>query len=688
MILEMTIGLVSFMGLRGIAGSNTGKKLLTNISTGIDSFFGNEDCEQFARNTRPRKRLLPSENQFKNDINTAIDVEYKEIISNLKVEDVNHFKKAMELIKAREFNKAIEQLNIHVKLYPDQAGAYIQLSLCHQYLGELDKAIDSLEKALLHKKDIKNGYSMLGKLYNEKGNYIKAIDFIQKGVEQNPTTSAYYQLAKAYFNKGDCKEEAIKYCDYSLELDKNNFEVYALKANIYIEDEKLDEAIKFISSALEINNVDEKLKFRFMLLKCSIYCLMGEYELALKACEKAKEIDSGAPIVLLYKVFCLIAKGEYLEGKNILDTIGLNHELTYICYGYLNIGLGEPTLAIDNFNEALKLNNKNAESYNGLYIAYYVLGRAGAAELNLEKSLHYKIKGQNFIPLKGVKVIETPEVYVDKYNIDKYRYTAGTKFILHCATDKDGVKVAIKELNDYFASQQLFVDLFRKEIELIKDLKHPNIVRILDFGFNQYNDRYYTIMPLMKYNLYEYIQRVSIAEKDIINISLQILAGLQYFHQYNSNDSKPLVHRELKPSEVLIDFDGTVKISDFANAKVAATFTSQSGASISRVDTDALYYIAPERLQGKKTDLRSDIYSVGALMYFMVTGQHPYYTEKVENNMQRIMRIMKSQIIQPKEINSSISTKFNNIILKALSRDIINRCQSDNELIDELKELL
>jgi len=691
MIIEFLLSTAVFTFARGLTNSNVGKKVIGRISEGLDGLFGyysKDNNLSMSDNIKQREYMYPSEEQFRKNYEDAIEVEYKEIVSNHNIEQINHFEKGNEYAKDNEYAKAIEEFENHIKIFPEQAGAYIQIAFCYRYLGNIDKAIDYIQKALVFKSDILNGYSMLGKFYNEKGDYTKAIEALIKGVENNPTTAAYYELAKAYFNKGSCSELTIKYCDKSLELDSNDFEALILKATVYIEDGKFDIAIELMNSALENNGIVEKVQYSILLVLCSIYIIIGEYEKAVKECEKALAIDSKSPMAYIYRSICHIAKAEYELASKIITKLDLKNELTYVCNGYIKIGTGNPQGAIEDFKEAEKLNERNAEIYNGLYIAYTMLNQAGAAEINLEKALRYKIKGQNFLPIKGVELKDIPKTYADKYNIEKYRYTAGTKFILHTAIDDEGKKVAIKELNDYFASQQLFVTLFKKEIDIIKNLKHKNIIDILDYGINRYNQRYFIVMPLMKCNLKEYIERVTITEKEIVEITLQILEGLKYCHNFTMPDDKGgIIHRELKPTEVLLDYDGTVKISDFANAKATATFTSQAGASVSRADSDVLYFIAPERLQGTKADIRADIYSVGALMYYMATGTYPFYSEQKENNAQRLLRIMKEPIIISEQNSILENPELIKIIIKAMDKNRENRYQTDDEMINEIKKI-
>lgn len=688
MILEFLALVIGSTIIRGFGSSNTGKKIFGDIAKGIDGFFGNTNYNGQYISDYAQRQLLPSDGDFNNGIREVIEIESANIPINDSIQKTDYYENGNKYSLNGEYEKAIKEFQMQLHIDPKHIGAYIQLAMCYRNIGELNNAIESIEKALFFRPNIPNGYSMLGKLYCENGVPIKAIEYLELGIQQKPTATAYYELAKAYYLKGNCNEITLKYCDLSLEVNSMYYEALILKSTVYIEEGKLDNATELLKESIKNSNFDKGIQYSFVLSLCSVYCLQGEYELAINECEKALYMDKKSQMPYLYRVICHIAKGEFAIAENIVNTIQIEHELIYICKGYINIGTGKLQDAINVLNQAVKINDKNGESYNALYIAYSLLGSFGKAQLYLEKALCYKVKGQNFLPVKGVELKEVPKTYADNYEIVQYRYTGGKKFILHTAENKDGIKVVIKELNDYFASQQLYVNLFKKEIELIKSIKHKNVIEIIEYGINRYNDRYYIVMPLMKNNLADYVKRNSINEQEVINISLQILEGLKCLHRSELSDGKGyIIHRELKPTEVLFDFEGTVKISDFVNAKISSTFTSMGGASISNVFNDAEYFIAPERIQGKKVDLRADIYSLGALMYYMITGTPPFYTDEKEDSIQRKMRIMKGKLAPPFQLNQYIGKDLNGIILKSLESDREKRYQTDDDLISDLKKI-
>lgn len=173
--------------------------------------------------------------------------------------------------------------------------------------------------------------------------------------------------------------------------------------------------------------------------------------------------------------------------------------------------------------------------------------------------------------------------------------------------------VAIKVLKEEFLGNEEFVRRFRNESKAVASLSHPNIVRIYDVNFG---DR-------IQYIVMEYIDGITLKEfmdkahilnwKDAVHFTVQILRALQHAHD------KGIVHRDIKPQNMMLLQDGTIKVMDFGIARFARDETVMHDKAIGSV-----HYISPEQASGGVTDAKSDIYSVGIMMYEMLTGKLPF----------------------------------------------------------------
>jgi serine/threonine protein kinase len=212
---------------------------------------------------------------------------------------------------------------------------------------------------------------------------------------------------------------------------------------------------------------------------------------------------------------------------------------------------------------------------------------------------------------------------------------------------------------------------FQREAQLAGNLSHPNIIAIHDVGEEE--EISFIAMELVEgESLAELIAknyRFSIEE--IADIFNQLCQGMSYAHQQG------IIHRDLKPSNILIRKDGLVKIADFGIARaLGATIT----ASHKTLGTPA--YMSPEQITGGRIDLRSDIFSLGIILYQMLTGERPFAGEITSTI---IYRIINENPIPPRKISLQVPPGFNHIVLKALSKDPAERYQSCAELLADIK---
>ena len=233
--------------------------------------------------------------------------------------------------------------------------------------------------------------------------------------------------------------------------------------------------------------------------------------------------------------------------------------------------------------------------------------------------------------------------------------------------------VAVKILKNEFAGSEDFLRRFRNESKAIALLSHPNIVKIYDVGFNEQ----------IQFIVMEYIDGISLAEyiklqgvlkwKDAVYFTIQILRALQHAHD------RGIVHRDIKSQNVMMLPDGTIKVMDFGIAR----FNRETDKTLSEKAIGSVHYISPEQARGEMTDEKSDIYSVGVMLYEMLTGQKPF---DGETPVAIALQHMQTPPKPLREINSSIPEGLEEITLKAMQKEPSMRYQTAGEMINDIEE--
>jgi serine/threonine protein kinase len=235
--------------------------------------------------------------------------------------------------------------------------------------------------------------------------------------------------------------------------------------------------------------------------------------------------------------------------------------------------------------------------------------------------------------------------------------------------------VALKVLRPDRATNKDIVQRFIKEPIAIGRLSHPNIVAVYDVGHDQ--DTVFIAMEFLEGKpLHKVIQEEIPGLRTIINIGIQVAGALDYAHQ------KGIIHRDIKPANIIVQADGSIKLTDFGIAHIEDYTGTMTGAG------DILgspAYMSPEQVTGRPVDGRSDLYSLGVILYEMCCGKRPF---RANNLAALTMTIIKDNPTEPSTIDPAIPKALSQVIMKCLSKQPEERFQTGGELADALKACL
>ena len=250
----------------------------------------------------------------------------------------------------------------------------------------------------------------------------------------------------------------------------------------------------------------------------------------------------------------------------------------------------------------------------------------------------------------------------------------GGMAIVYKANDiTENREVAVKVLKDEYAENEEFVRRFINEARAISVLSHTNIVKVYDASVSQ-TVKYMVMEYIDGITLKEYISRQgSLRWKDAVFFAVQILRALQHAHD------KGIVHRDIKPQNIMLLADGTVKVTDFGIAR----FSRSSQQTITEKAIGSVHYISPEQARGEATDEKADIYSLGVIMYEMLTGTLPF---EAESAVSVAIMQLQSEPKRPTRINKEIPLGVEQITLHAMKKDVMSRYQSAAEMLHDLED--
>lgn len=231
---------------------------------------------------------------------------------------------------------------------------------------------------------------------------------------------------------------------------------------------------------------------------------------------------------------------------------------------------------------------------------------------------------------------------------------------------------AVKIMRDETAANTELRRRFRAESQAVAMLSHPNIVSVYDVSHS--DDVEYIVMELIDgITLKQYLQKKSVLDpSEVLDFTIQTAKALEHAH------SKGIIHRDIKPQNIMLLKVGMIKVADFGIASLENTIEENNGETVGSV-----HYIAPEQARGEAPDARSDIYSLGIVMYEMLTGKLPYVGN---SDVEVAVKHMNTDPVTPRDIVPSIPEELERICLKAMNSNIDERYQSASEMLADLEE--
>lgn len=261
-----------------------------------------------------------------------------------------------------------------------------------------------------------------------------------------------------------------------------------------------------------------------------------------------------------------------------------------------------------------------------------------------------------------------------RYEIQELIGVGGMAVVYKAYDNIDDRIVAVKILKEEYLANEDFRRRFKNESKAIAVLSHPNIVKVYDVSFG---DRLqYIVMEYVDgITLKEYIEQQKVIDwKEAVHFTTQILRALQHAHD------KGIIHRDIKPQNIMLLPNGNIKVADFGIAR----FSRNETKTMTESAIGSVHYISPEQARGEVTDNKADIYSVGVVLYEMITGQLPFQSESAVS-----VAIMQLQADpkKPRELNPMIPVGLEQITMHAMEKNVEDRYQSAAEMLMDLDEL-
>ncbi len=270
-------------------------------------------------------------------------------------------------------------------------------------------------------------------------------------------------------------------------------------------------------------------------------------------------------------------------------------------------------------------------------------------------------------------MLKTGMIIAERYEIVGKIGTGGMADVYKAMDHKLNRFVAVKVLKPEFREDTTFIKKFRSEAQAAAGLTHPNIVNVFDVGDD--GGVYYIVMELIEgITLKEYISKKGkLSIKEATSIAIQVSMGLEAAHSHG------IVHRDVKPQNIIISTDGKVKVTDFGIARAASSNTISSNVM------GSVHYSSPEQVRGGYSDEKSDIYSLGITLYEMVTGRVPF---DGDTTVAIAIKHLQEEIVPPSIYTPELPHSLEQIILKCTQKSVDRRYSRMEDVIADLKHSL
>lgn len=266
------------------------------------------------------------------------------------------------------------------------------------------------------------------------------------------------------------------------------------------------------------------------------------------------------------------------------------------------------------------------------------------------------------------------KVLGDRYTIVEKVGEGGMAIVYKAKCSLLNRYVAIKVLRKEFINDEEFIEKFKREAQAAASLSHANIVNVYDVGMQ--DDIYYIVMEYLDGKTLKDIikEKGKIDTEETLDISMKVVDALNHAH------ANKVIHRDIKPHNIMVTSDGRVKVTDFGIARAATSSTITSTNSV----MGSAHYFSPEQARGGYTDEKSDIYSVGIMMYEMITGKLPFTGD---SPVSIAIKHIQEEVVPPSEIEPTVSKDLETVIMKCIEKNQIDRYKDTEELLKDLRDI-
>jgi serine/threonine protein kinase/Flp pilus assembly protein TadD len=619
----------------------------------------------------------------------AIDVSDNDHAIALSATQLPDMALVVQQIKAGRHDKAESVLRRIIAERPEDPDAQMYLAIALSGQERYSEAIGHAESALrLGAGDRLRLRILLGEAYCQLGQLDNSIHHLREAVDEFPNDiDLRIQYASVLSKRRGGIDLAIEQLQHALTARPDSLEIHAILGKLYLQRGELENAkAEFLKLQTDARGNKELILAATNGL-IQVHWMTGEFSKVRAEAESALAMDPSDSMARVGLGYSLIADRNYTEALRMLEGYEVTGYLRadYLCcLGYALVGLTRYDEALAKFKEAAELAPDSSEAHHGLSRCYSALGKPGLADIEYGKALRLKRKGQMFLEFEGIELSQIPTMF-GSYKVVQRDYSGEEFARIHLAEHVESKQPAlVVELTPAASASEDAVTRFRREIDIAKMLDHPGIARIYEDGLDELNDRYYYVMEFIDESLQDVIEREApLAPERIIHIGVQTCDAVDYFHRFRvpKNPKLHIVHRDLKPKSILITSDGKIKISDFGRARFSETVAATGKTGSPVIDST---YASPEWMKGLVADARTDVYSIGAILYPLATGTIAHTPEDPDNLV--LWTQAKEQLPPPpSDLNPSIPAGLSAVILKAMEPERSKRYQSARELAEALR---